>query len=39
VRRRIAPGVREALRDANHRAALTLTAESVLVLISTEGAV
>jgi diaminopropionate ammonia-lyase len=32
-------GVREALRDANHRAALTLTAESVLVLISTEGAV
>ena len=32
-------GVRGALRDANHRAALTLTAESVLVLISTEGAV
>jgi len=32
-------GVREALRDVNHRAALRLTAESVLVLISTEGAV
>jgi diaminopropionate ammonia-lyase len=32
-------GVREALRDANHRAALTITADSVLVLISTEGAV
>jgi diaminopropionate ammonia-lyase len=32
-------GVREALRDANHRVALTLTANSVVVLISTEGAV
>jgi diaminopropionate ammonia-lyase len=32
-------GVREALRDANHRADLTITADSVLVLISTEGAV
>jgi diaminopropionate ammonia-lyase len=32
-------GVREALRDASHRAALTITADSVLVLISTEGAV
>jgi diaminopropionate ammonia-lyase len=32
-------GVREALRDANHRAALTITAGSVLVLISTEGTV
>jgi hypothetical protein len=26
------------LRDANHRAALTITADSVAVLISTEGA-
>jgi diaminopropionate ammonia-lyase len=32
-------GVREALRDADHRAALTITADSVLVLMSTEGAV
>jgi hypothetical protein len=32
-------GVREALSDANHRAALAITAESILVLISTEGAV
>jgi diaminopropionate ammonia-lyase len=32
-------GVREALGDANHRAALTITPDSVLVLISTEGAV
>jgi diaminopropionate ammonia-lyase len=32
-------GVRGALRDANHRAALTIRADSVLVLISTEGAV
>jgi diaminopropionate ammonia-lyase len=32
-------GVREALRNANHRAALTITADSGLVLISTEGAV
>jgi diaminopropionate ammonia-lyase len=32
-------GVREALRDASHGAALTITADSVLVLISTEGAV
>jgi diaminopropionate ammonia-lyase len=32
-------GVREALRDADHRAALTVTADSLLVLISTEGAV
>jgi diaminopropionate ammonia-lyase len=32
-------GVREALRDVNHRAALTITADSVLVLISTDGAV
>jgi diaminopropionate ammonia-lyase len=31
-------GVREALRDANHRAALTITADSIAVLISTEGA-
>jgi diaminopropionate ammonia-lyase len=30
-------GVREALCDANHRAALAITADSVLVLISTEG--
>jgi diaminopropionate ammonia-lyase len=32
-------GVREVLRNANHRAALTIAADSVLVLISTEGAV
>jgi diaminopropionate ammonia-lyase len=32
-------GVREALRNANHRAVLTIAADSVLVLISTEGAV
>jgi diaminopropionate ammonia-lyase len=32
-------GVREALGDADHRAALTVTADSLLVLISTESAV
>jgi diaminopropionate ammonia-lyase len=32
-------GVREALRDASHRAALTIRPDSTAVLISTEGAV
>jgi diaminopropionate ammonia-lyase len=32
-------GVREALSDASHRAALAITPDSLLVLISTEGAV
>ncbi|HEU4908349.1 MAG TPA: diaminopropionate ammonia-lyase, partial [Propionibacteriaceae bacterium] len=32
-------GVREALADADHRASLAITADSVLVLISTDGSV
>jgi diaminopropionate ammonia-lyase len=32
-------GIQEALGEANRRAALAITADSVLVLISTEGAV
>jgi len=32
-------GVREALDDAEHRASLAITADSVLVLISTDGSV
>jgi diaminopropionate ammonia-lyase len=32
-------GVREALGDSNHRAALAITADSTLLLISTDGAV
>jgi hypothetical protein len=32
-------GIQDALGEANRRAALAITADSVLVLISTEGAV